>query len=81
MDQTLNLKIDGFGKAKAKLICLLVADGLSLADQASETWKSTGRDLSVLAKAASFEAKKSSFLNVFAPDGLDADHVLLAGVG
>lgn len=81
MDQTLKLKIDSFKSPKAKHVCLLVADELKMADQSAELWNATGLELKALAKAAKFEAKKSSFFNIYAADGLDADHVVLAGIG
>jgi len=81
MDQKLSLKIDGFAMTKAKQICVLVAKDLALGEEADKLWQATGQDLATLAKAANFEAKKSSFLNVFAPNGVDADHILMAGIG
>ncbi|MGJ8529918.1 leucyl aminopeptidase [Maritalea sp.] len=81
MDQKLNLKIDGFSKLKTKRVCLLVGDKLSLSAEASGIWDKTGLDLSALSKASTFEAKSASFFNVFAPNGVDADQILLAGIG
>ena len=81
MSQSLNLSITKFSKTNAKAVCILVNDALGFGEQAQELWSATGQDLKKLAAAADFQGKKSSILNVYAPEGVKTDRLFLVGIG
>jgi leucyl aminopeptidase len=81
MNQQLALKIDSFSAPKSKHVCIISGDALFFASEAKSIIEKAASNFSKLAAAADFTGKKSQFFNIFAPEGLDADQLFVAGFG
>lgn len=81
MDQELVLKIDGFATPKSKHVVVCAAEGLRFGATAKSIVDGATTNLDKQAAAADFAAKKSQFLSIYAPEGLSADQLLIAGIG
>ncbi|MCF4098097.1 leucyl aminopeptidase [Maritalea mediterranea] len=80
MGQKLTIAIVEHGKGTGKNIVITANADLELTAKGHAIWEKTGLDLSKLAQAAGFKGKSGTFLPVLAPQGLDADVLLVAGV-
>ncbi len=60
---------------------LLVGEGLGFGPVGQAIEVASGEALSKAAKAAKFTGKAKTFLDIYAPDGVALDRILLAGVG
>ncbi|WP_029042753.1 leucyl aminopeptidase [Cucumibacter marinus] len=81
MPQTLSVKTAAHPAKKTEILVLYVGEGLKLGPEAEKLVKAGGLDLKKLAKAAKFNGKPSETMGVLAPEGIDADRIVMLGYG
>ncbi|SFK63663.1 leucyl aminopeptidase [Pseudovibrio ascidiaceicola] len=81
MTQFTSIKIAQYSDATAPVQVVFAGEELSFAAEAEGVMGSAGKTVERAAKTADFTGKKSGIMHLLAPEGMDADRLIVAGLG